>query len=303
MIRLSRRGVLGASGAALAGAARAETPLLRIGSGPVGGGAERYAAALCAALGEAAPLRLAPRHTQGSRELLFLLDAGQVQFACASLEAAGEAWHGQGIFSARRLRRIRVLAPAFGTPLLLLAPPGPPGWRALAGRRLGCAPAGGAAEGLLRGAAEALGAPLEPTAAESPAALAALWAAGGLDAVLLAPGQAAEGALAQLAPRAMLPEEQAALAAALPGLGPAELAPGVPGLAAWWLLLAQAGLAAPWAEAVTELALSWPPALRAAMPPGALPGAGAEANATLPWHAGALPAWRRRGVELPEGPA
>lgn len=292
-----RRAFLASLAAGSAAPARAASPLLRLAAGPHASPAGRYGAALCESLGAAGPVRVAPRHTLGSTESLYLLERGQVQFALASLDSLAQAATGQGSFAPQRLRRLRALAPASGAPLRLhSALPGP--WRGLAGRRLGCAPPGGPAEGLVTTIARALEVELIPQA-EDPASLGALLAEGRLDALLLAPGQEAAPfgpALARLPLLAMAPGEQALLAAALPGLGPAELAPGVPGLAAWWLLLANAGLAAAWAEPVAELALAHPPA----PPADTLPGpASPEANPVLPWHPGAYPAWERRGVALP----
>lgn len=281
----------------------ATVPLLRLATGPRGSGAERYGAALCAALGGEAPVRLAPRHTLGSTENLHLLEAGQVQFAIAGLDWVAAAASGTGGFAPRRLRRLRALAPVYGLPVLPHARPGLAGWRALDGLRVGCGPAGGAAEAVVRATAQALG--ISPVVVvESPAELGALLRAGGLDALVLAGGQDASG-FGALEAWPLLPlaaEEAALLGAALPGLAPALLPGEVPGLAAWTLLLAQAGLAAAWAEPVAALALAWPPGLRAALPAGVLPGAGPAANPVLPWHGGAYPAWARAGMPLPEAP-
>ncbi len=279
----------------------AATPLLRLATGPRGGGAERYGAALCDTL-QGAAVRLAPRHTLGSTENLYLLEAGQVQFAIAGLELATAAFNGTGGFAPRRLRRIRALAPVYGLPVLLHARPGPGTWRGLHGKRLGCGPAGGAAEAVVRALAETLGIAPEVTL-DTPEAVGEAFRAGRLDAVLLAGGQDAAGFGVLDVPLLPLAEDEAALLLpALPGLAPALLPGEVPGLAAWTLLLAQAGLAAAWAEPVAALALAWPPALRAALPPAVLPGHGAAANPVLPWHPGAFPAWAAAGMPLPEAP-
>ncbi len=279
----------------------AATPLLRLATGPRGSGAEGYGAALCAAL-PGAVVRLAQRHTLGSVENLYLLESGQVQFAIAWLEPALAAFNGTGGFAPRKLRRLRVLAPVYGLPVLLHARPGPASWRGLHGKRLGCGPAGGAGEAVVRALAETLGVAPAVTL-DTPEEVGAAFRAGRLDAVLLAGGQDAAGFGPLDAP--LLPlaaDEAAAISAALPGLAPARLPGDVPGLAAWTLLLAQAGLTAAWAEPVATLALAWPPALRAALPPAVLAGAGPEANAALPWHPGAFPAWAAAGMALPEAP-
>ncbi len=283
----------------------AATPLLRLATGPRGSGAERYGAALCDTL-PGATVRLAPRHTLGSVENLHLLEAGQVQFAIAGLELASAAFNGTGSFAPRRLRRLRVLAPVYGLPVLLHAHPGPQSWRGLDGKRLGCGPAGGAGETVVRAIAEALGITPAVTV-DAPEELGAAFRAGRLDAVLLAGGQDAAAFGPLEAPVLPLAEdEQAAVLAGLPGLAPARLPGAEPGgtagLVAWTLLLAQAGLAAAWAEPVAALALAWPPTLRAALPDGVLPGAGPEANPALPWHPGAFPAWAAAGMPLPEAP-
>jgi hypothetical protein len=277
----------------------AATPLLRLGTGPRGSGAERYGAALCEAL-QGAAVRLAPRHTLGSVENLYLLESGQVQFAIAGLELALAAFNGTGGFAPRRLRRLRVLAPVYGLPVLLHARPGPATWRGLGGKRLGCGPVGGAAEGVARALAEALGIAPE-LMVDTPEVVGEAFRAGRLDAVLLAGGQDAAGFGPLDAPLLPLAEDEAsAVVAALPGLAPALLPGDIPGLAAWTLLLAQAGLAAAWAEPVAALALAWPPALRAALPPAVLAGAGPQANPALPWHPGAFPAWAAAGMPLPQ---
>jgi TRAP-type uncharacterized transport system substrate-binding protein len=293
--------MMGLAMPALAQAQPAVTPLLRLGTGPRGSGAERYGAALCQAL-EGAAVRLAPRHTLGSIENLYLLDSGQVQFAIAGLELATAAARGTGGFAPRTLRRLRALAPVYGLPVLLHARPGLGTWRGLDGKRLGCGPAGGAGEVVARALAETLGIAPEVMVG-TPDDLGTAFRAGGLDAVVLAGGQEASAFGALEVPLLPLAEDEAAaVMAALPGLAPARLPGDVPGLAAWTLLLAQAGLAAAWAEPVAALALAWPAALRAALPPAVLPGAGPEANPVLPWHPGAFPAWAAVGMPLPEAP-
>jgi TRAP-type uncharacterized transport system substrate-binding protein len=297
-----RRTLLAALAAPAAARAQpALIPLLRLGTGPRGSGAERYGAALCEAL-QGAAVRLAPRHTLGSVENLYLLESGQVQFAIAGLETALAAFNGTGGFAPRRLRRLRVLAPVYGLPVLLHARPGPTSWRGLDGKRLGCGPAGGAGEAVVRALSETLGIAPE-VMVETPDELSAAFRAGRLDALVLAGGQDAAAFGPLEAPLLPLAEDEAsAIMAALPGLAPARLPGDVPGLAAWTLLLAQAGLAAAWAEPVAALALAWPAALRAALPPAVLPGAGAgpQANPALPWHPGAFPAWAAAAMPLPE---
>ena len=286
---LTRRAALALP--ALALPAQAETPLLRLATGPRGSVAEAYGAALCAAL-PATTIRVAPRHSLGSAENLQLLEASQVQFACAWQESIAQSLAGP-----RPPQRLRALAAILGQPLVLRAA-GLPNWQALDGKRIGCSPA---AEATLATISQTL-ALRATTITEAPETLATLHAEGRLEAILLAPGQPIPAALAHLPPVPLAPTEATTLRPALPGLAPALLPdPGgapIPGLAAWLLLLAHAGLAPAWAEPVATLALS--PALASALPHGALPVGEPSANPLLPGHPGARAPWARAGHPLPE---
>jgi uncharacterized protein len=118
-----------------------------------------FARAVDPVVAKRAPVDLDIRQTNGSNENAELVNSGQVPIATLNLGPGYDAWNGRGQFAGRTLRDIRAVIPMYETPFATIAlkEEGIGALRDLAHKRVGVGPAQGPGEVFFRGLADGLG--------------------------------------------------------------------------------------------------------------------------------------------------
>jgi hypothetical protein len=255
------------------------------------------------------------RRSAGSLENLRRVEDEPNAIATAFLGSVVDALNGTAAAGGRRHRAIRALFPMYETGFMAVAlrSKGIARFADLAGKRVGCGPAGGPAEVFFRAAADVAGITAEIVSGDS-AALAeatlrgeldAFWqgavipipalvaVANGADAVIVGPGDdVARGVIARL-----------------PHLAPLTVPAGtyrgqtepVASFAAWNFVVANAAMAEQQAYALTRAVFSAEdPARQISPPAGGTRPQNAGTNRVLTFHPGAARALRESGVVVPE---
>jgi hypothetical protein len=274
-----------------------------------------YGTALARHISARAPIDLVVRQTRGSNENLDLLGAGTVDLALVNMGPAWDAWHGQNAFAGRQIRSVRALAPMYETPFhaIVLADSGIASLSELAGKRVGTGPAGGPGEVFFRGLMAELGLSFE-AASGTPSEMARMVGAREVAGFFYGSGlpsppfvelsnatatrvlgfTATEGAayvkrFGYFAPYTIAANIYRGQAAALSSF------------AVWNFWMARAEVPDALAAAVTASLLDDAAATRAAHPSAATTiAANASANGFVPFHPGALAAYRRAGIAIPQ---
>jgi TRAP transporter TAXI family solute receptor len=122
-----------------------------------------FARAVAPVVAKRVPVDLDIRQTNGSNENAELVNSGQVPIATLNLGPGYDAWNGRGQFAGRTLRDIRAVIPMYETPFATIAlkEEGIGALRDLAHKRVGVGPVQGPGEVFFRGLADGLG--LKPT--------------------------------------------------------------------------------------------------------------------------------------------
>src|SRR5581483_3229289 len=163
MIQINRRKLIAVLAASF-GSAPAATPIfaqpLRLAFMTAGQGSAflPYGQGIAAALAPAG-IALDIKESAGSNENLSAVNASPTTIGCAFLGSAFDAIRGTGFAAGTRHENIRALFPMYETAFMAaaLATRGIASIGALSGKRVGCGPANGPAEGYFRAVAEIAG--------------------------------------------------------------------------------------------------------------------------------------------------
>jgi hypothetical protein len=298
---------------ALIATARADTPTLSFGTAGAGSAFLPYGQGIAKIVEAAGAAKIAIRQTGGSNDNLDIVDSDPAAIGCSFLGSAYDALNGTGFAKGKQHKNVRALFPMYETAFMAAALKSKnlTSVKALDGKRVGCGPAAGPAEGYFRAAAEIAG--IKPTIiGGTPAAEGKALLAGELDAFwqgasvpipsLLAVVNAADCVVFGLAP-----DEAAAMRKRFPymtdfsapaGTYRGQTAP-LQSVAAWNVVIAHKDMPDATAYAVTRAVLSSKDLVAAAGSAAAsTKAANAGMNKVVPYHPGAAKALAEMGVKI-----
>jgi hypothetical protein len=260
-------------------------------------------------------IALEVRASAGSIENLRRVEDEPGSLATAFLGSVVDALTGARSVNGRRHRAIRALFPMYETGFMAvaLASRGITRFGDLAGRKVGCGPAGGPGEVFFRAAAEAAGVSAEVVSGDANVLVQAVLA-GEIDALwqgasVPIPAIAAVADAADAVVFGPGPATSAAVVARLPHLAVLAVPPAsyrgqhqpITTIAAWNVVIANMALPHEDAYALTRLIATMTDPVRAIGPmAGGTRAANAGVNQVLTYHPGAARALREAGVTVPE---
>src|SRR5882757_8971939 len=161
MSGIERRGLAGllAAGALFPGLARAETPTLALMTAGQGSAFLPYGQGIAHVVNAAGVARIDVKESKGSNENLDAVDASATTLGTAFLGSAYDAINGEGFAAGRKHANVRALFPMYETAFMVatLKSRSLTNLQSLDGKKVGCGPAAGPAEGYFRAAAEIAG--------------------------------------------------------------------------------------------------------------------------------------------------
>jgi len=161
MSDIERRGLVGflAAGALFPVLARAEAPTLALMTAGQGSAFLPYGQGIAQVVGKAGAAKIDVRESKGSNENLDTVDGSASTLGTAFLGSAYDAIKGEGFATGRKHTNVRALFPMYETAFMAatLKSRNLQSLQALDGKKVGCGPAAGPAEGYFRAAAEIAG--------------------------------------------------------------------------------------------------------------------------------------------------
>ncbi len=324
MQALARRQVLALAACAFTARAARAAPApdnswpaaLTMGTGSAGGTYAVYGEAWGAIVAAATGLHMLYRATEGPNENILLLDRRAIDLGMTTLGIAHQAWTGGGAWTdGVRFRTIRAIFPMYETAFhgVARAESGIASAAGLAGKRVGIGPESGTGGTYLPRMLQILGIAVAGFRFGSFSDLADAFAAGSIDACLLAAGPPVP-AFVDVARRTdvrffgFTDQEVALLVRELPELSATEIPAGTyagqetlacPGM--FNFAICREGLPESLAYAVTAAALAGAPGMVRRIPLAAeTVGRNIGQDRFLPFHPGAARYYRRHGFTVPE---
>lgn len=253
------------------------------------------------------------KESKGSIENLSAVDADAALLGTAFLGSAFDAVNGTGFANGRKHTNVRALFPMYETAFMFAAlrARGLSNLRSLHGKKVGCGPAAGPAEGYFRAAAEIAG--ISPVIVSgTPADQGKQLLAGEIDAfwqgaVVPIPSLSAVADAADCVVFGLSDEEVAAMRARFPFMAEARVAAGVyrgqtsdiRSLAAWNVVVAHKDLPDDIAYRLTMAALTASDLVQhAGSAAGSTKASNAGVNSVLPYHPGSARALRELGAKV-----
>lgn len=256
---------------------------------------------------------VAIKESKGSNENLSAVDADAAVLGTAFLGSAFDAINGTGFANGRKHANVRALFPMYETAFMVAAPraSGLSGIKSLDGKKVGCGPAAGPAEGYFRAAAGIAG--IQPIVVSgTPADQGKQLLAGEIDAfwqgaIVPIPSLVAVTNAADCVVFGLTDTETAAMRARFPFMAEAQVPAGtykgqtvaIKSVAAWNVIVAHKDLPEDLAYQLTKAALTAPDLLQqAGSAAGSTKATNAGANTVLQYHPGAVRALRELGATL-----
>jgi hypothetical protein len=273
-----------------------------------------YGQGIAKAITAAGAAQIDVKESKGSNENLGAVDASPTAIGCAFLGSAFAALKGTGFFAGKRCENIRTLFPMYETAFMAaaLSAHGLASVHALDGKRVGCGPAKGPAEGYFRAVAGI--AKITPAIVSgTPADLGKQLANGEIDAFwqgasVPIPSLVAVTKVADCTVFGLTADEATEMRKRFPFMSDAAYpsgtyrgqAAGIKTVAAWNVVIAHKDLDEGLAYAVTKAVLTAKDlAASAGAAAASTSASNASKNAVVPYHPGAIRALAELGVSVP----
>lgn len=315
MSEIERRGLVGllAAGALFPGPARAGMPTLALMTAGQGSAFLPYGQGIAQVVGKAGAAKIDVRESKGSNENLDAVDASATTLATAFLGSAYDAINGEGFAAGRKHTNVRALFPMYETAFMAAALKSRDltNLQALDGKKVGCGPAAGPAEGYFRAAAEIAG--VKPVVVGgTPADQGRQLIAGEIDAfwqgaVVPIPSLVAVTNVEDCIVFGLDNREAAAMRRRFPYMTEIIVAAGtyrgqtapLTSVAAWNMVIAHKDLPEDTAYTITKAVLTSKDLVQLiGAPGGSTTAQNAEVNKVLPYHPGAVRALAEMGVKV-----
>lgn len=315
MSGIERRGLAGllAAGALFPGLARAQATTLALMTAGPGSAFLPYGEGIAQVVTKAGAARIEVKESKGSNENLYAVDASATTLGTAFLGSAYDAINGEGFAAGRKHANVRALFPMYETAFMAatLKARNLTNLASLDGKKVGCGPAAGPAEGYFRAAAEIAG--IKPViVGGTPADQGRQLIAGDIDAfwqgaVVPIPSLVAVTNVEMCTVFGLDNREAAAMRKRFPYMTEVIVAADtyrgqtlpLTSVAAWNMVIAHKDLPEPLAYAVTKAVLTSKDLVQfVGAPGGSTRARNAEVNKVVPYHPGAVRALAEMGVTV-----